>query len=77
MGRVMPPPWSYASEMAAHIRQTLQELGSAEGVRVIYGGSVNARTIATIAAEPLFDGVLAGSASVNASVFLQIVQAYC
>jgi triosephosphate isomerase (TIM) len=79
MGLVAPPPVSYVSDMIGGIRDTLAMLFSAEAaqqVRVLYGGSVNPRNIAEIAAEPRIDGVLAGSASVNAANFTNLVRAF-
>ena len=76
MGLVAPPPLSYVSDMVAHIRDTLASLFSpqaAEQIRVIYGGSVNARNIAEIAADPRLDGVLAGATSINADNFANVV----
>jgi triosephosphate isomerase len=79
MGLVAPPPVSYVSDVIGGIRDTLAMLFSAEAaqqVRVLYGGSVNPRNIAEIAAEPRIDGVLAGSASVNAANFTNLVRAF-
>ena len=79
MGLVAPPPLSYVSDMVAHIRETLASLFSpqaAEQVRVIYGGSVNPRNIAEIAADPRLDGVLSGATSINADNFANIVRAF-
>ena len=47
---------------------------AAEQMRVIYGGSVNPRNIAEIAADPRLDGVLAGATSINADNFANLVQ---
>jgi triosephosphate isomerase (TIM) len=79
MGLVAPPPLSYVSDMVAHIRETLASLftpQAAEQVRVIYGGSVNPRNMAEIAADPGLDGVLAGATSVNADNFSNLVRAF-
>ena len=48
----------------------------AEQARLIYGGSVNPRNIAEIAAENSIDGVLTGAASLNAANFTTIVRAF-
>jgi triosephosphate isomerase (TIM) len=79
MGLVAPPSLSYVGEIVEHIRETLTMLFSreaAEQVRVIYGGSVNPRNIAEIAAEPRLDGVLAGTASIHAENFTNLVRAF-
>jgi triosephosphate isomerase len=79
MGLVAPPPLHYVDEMIAHIRETLATLYSAEAaeqIRVIYGGSVTPRNVAEVAALPSLDGVLAGTASLNAENFTNIVRAF-
>jgi triosephosphate isomerase (TIM) len=79
MGLVAPPPLSYVSDIVEHIRATLTMLFSgeaAEQVRVIYGGSVNPRNIADVAADARLDGVLTGTASVNADNFANVVRAF-
>jgi triosephosphate isomerase len=79
MGLVAPPPLHYVEEIAAHIRETLSSVFSPEAgdaVRVIYGGSVTPRNIAEIAARPGIDGVLAGTASVHAENFVNLVRAF-
>jgi triosephosphate isomerase len=79
MGRVAPPPVSYVADMVGHIRDTLTMLYSstvAEQTRVIYGGQVNPRNIAEIAAQSGIDGVLAGTASTNAANFAALVAAF-
>lgn len=79
MGRVAPPPISYVAEMVRHIRQTLTMLYSAnvaEQTRIIYGGQVNPRNIAEIAAEAEINGVLSGTASTSAANFSTLVQAF-
>jgi triosephosphate isomerase (TIM) len=80
MGLVAPPPLSYVSDMVAHIRETLAGLypppQATEQVRVIYGGSVNPRNMAEIAADPRVDGVLAGATSINADNFTNLVRAF-
>jgi triosephosphate isomerase len=79
MGLVAPPPLSYVSDMLSHIRETLATVFSpqaAEQVRIIYGGSVNPRNIADIAAEPRVDGVLSGATSINAENFANLVRAF-
>jgi triosephosphate isomerase (TIM) len=79
MGRVAPPPVSYVVDIVGHIRDTLTMLYSqdvADQTRVIYGGQVNPRNVAEIAAQPSIDGVLAGTASTNAPNFTTLVNAF-
>lgn len=79
MGLVAPPPHEYVGEIISHIRETLSMLYSktvAEEARVIYGGTVNARNTGDVAADARIDGVLAGSASVNADNFANLVRAF-
>ena len=79
MGRVAPPPLSYVGDMCGMIRDTLGDLLSAQlaqTTRVIYGGQVNPRNVAELAADARLDGVLAGAASVNAENFTALVRAF-
>jgi triosephosphate isomerase (TIM) len=64
-----------AQEVCAAVRTRLGELYStdlAAGVRVLYGGSVKAKNVATIMAEADVDGALVGGASIDAAEFAQI-----
>ena len=79
MGVVAPPPLTYAGAIVAAIRDTLASLYSsevAERTRLIYGGPVNPRNVADIAAQPGIDGVLAAAASLNADTFSALVRAF-
>jgi triosephosphate isomerase (TIM) len=79
MGRVAPPPVSYVAEIVAHMRSTLADLYSttvAGQTRLLYGGQVNPRNVAEIAAQADIDGVLAGTASTNATNFGALVAAF-
>ena len=61
-----------AQEVCAAIRQELEVLGSAEaaaGVRVLYGGSVNAKNVGEIVAQRDVDGALVGGASLDGEQF--------
>jgi triosephosphate isomerase len=61
-----------AQEVCAAIREELIELASAQvadNVRVLYGGSVNAKNIGEIIAEPDIDGALVGGASLDGEQF--------
>jgi len=64
-----------AQEVCAAIRTRLAELYSgdlADGVRVLYGGSVKASNAAGIMAEADVDGALVGGASLTAEEFVGI-----
>ena len=66
-----------AQEVCGAIRARLAELYSpelADGVRVLYGGSVKSGNIAAIMAEPDVDGALVGGASLDAEEFARIVR---
>jgi triosephosphate isomerase len=64
-----------AQEVCAAIRTRLAELYSgdlADGVRILYGGSVKAANVAAIMAQPDVDGALVGGASIDADEFVGI-----
>ena len=62
-----------AQEMHAVLRQRVAEvLGDAAGVRILYGGSVNAANAGALLAGPDVDGALVGSASLDAAEFAAI-----
>jgi len=64
-----------AQEVCGALRTRLAELYSgdlADGVRVLYGGSVKSGNIAGIMAEPDVDGALVGGASLDAEEFAKI-----
>lgn len=66
-----------AQEVCGAIRTRLGELYTpelADGVRVLYGGSVKSGNIAAIMAEPDVDGALVGGASLDAEEFARIVR---
>jgi triosephosphate isomerase len=66
-----------AQEVCSAIRTRLAELYSgdlADGVRVLYGGSVKAGNVAGIMAQPDVDGALVGGASIDADEFVGIVR---
>jgi triosephosphate isomerase len=61
-----------AQEVCAAIREELKKLASAQvadNVRVLYGGSVNAKNIGEIVAQPDVDGALVGGASLDGEQF--------
>lgn len=63
-----------AQAVHATIRAWLGGLGVPQ-VRIQYGGSVNAKNCAQLAAQPDIDGFLVGGASLQAPEFLAICQA--
>jgi triosephosphate isomerase (TIM) len=66
-----------AQEVCAAIRGKLAELYSqelADGVRVLYGGSVKSGNVASIMAQPDVDGALVGGASLDAEEFAAIAR---
>ena len=61
-----------AQEVCAALRARLAELypgDVADGVRVLYGGSVKASNVAGIMEQPDVDGALVGGASLDATEF--------
>jgi triosephosphate isomerase len=61
-----------AQEVCAAIREELGELATpaiADTVRVLYGGSVNAKNVGEIVAQEDVDGALVGGASLDAEQF--------
>ncbi|MBX7042664.1 MAG: triose-phosphate isomerase [Ignavibacteria bacterium] len=67
-----------ASDMHLFIRRKLSQLcssGTAEAVRILYGGSVNAKNAKEILAAKGIDGALVGGASLKAEDFLTIISA--
>jgi len=66
-----------AQEVCAAIRTRLAEMYSgdlADGVRILYGGSVKAANVAGIMAQTDVDGALVGGASIDAEEFVGIVR---
>ncbi len=66
-----------AQEVCEAIRAKLAELYSAElaeGVRVLYGGSVKSGNVASIMAKPDVDGALVGGASLDPEEFAKIAR---
>ncbi|MDJ0394896.1 triose-phosphate isomerase [Rhodococcus sp. G-MC3] len=61
-----------AQEVCSAIREELKTLASADiaaGVRVLYGGSVNAKNVGEIVGQADVDGALVGGASLKADEF--------
>jgi triosephosphate isomerase len=66
-----------AAEVHGYVRGLVSELASkeiAQGVRVLYGGSVKADNVDALLAESEIDGALVGGASLNAQGFVSIVK---
>ena len=66
-----------AAEVHGYLRGLLSELASkeiAQGIRILYGGSVKAENADSLAAETEIDGALVGGASLNAQGFIGIVR---
>jgi triosephosphate isomerase len=64
-----------AQEVCAAVRETLAEITSqeiADGIRVLYGGSVKSGNVAAIMAGDDVDGALVGGASLEAEEFAAI-----
>ncbi|MDR2379621.1 MAG: triose-phosphate isomerase [Bifidobacteriaceae bacterium] len=64
-----------AQEVCGAIRQRLASLygrDAAEGIRILYGGSVKSSNVASIMAEPDVDGGLVGGASLDPAEFAKI-----
>jgi len=63
-----------AQEVIAAIRNRLADTygNTADRVRILYGGSVKAKNVASIMAQPDIDGALVGGASVDAEEFVRI-----
>ena len=75
-GKVATP--EDAEEMCGEIRTRLAERYSgdlADGVRILYGGSVKAANAADILARPDVDGALVGGASLDGDEFARICRA--
>jgi triosephosphate isomerase (TIM) len=66
-----------AAEVHGYVRGLVSELASkevAQGVRILYGGSVKADNVDALAAETEIDGALVGGASLVAQGFIAIVR---
>ncbi|MGW2090994.1 triose-phosphate isomerase [Promicromonospora sukumoe] len=66
-----------AQEVCGAIRRVLGELCDqtvAEGIRVLYGGSVKSGNVAQIMAQPDVDGALVGGASLDPEEFAKIAR---
>ncbi|MBM4443573.1 MAG: triose-phosphate isomerase [Candidatus Rokubacteria bacterium] len=66
-----------AAEVHGYLRGLLSELSSketAQGISIVYGGSVKADNAQSLLAEPEIDGALVGGASLKATEFIGIVK---
>ena len=65
-----------AQETVGFVRRRVRERfgDAADGVRILYGGSVKAANIDVLMAQPDIDGVLVGGASLDAQEFARIVR---
>jgi triosephosphate isomerase len=66
-----------AAEVHGYLRGILSELTSkeiAQGIRILYGGSVKAENTEELVAAPEIDGALVGGASLNAPGFVAIAK---
>jgi len=75
-GKVATP--EQAQEVHAFIRKLISDnfgAGTAESLRIQYGGSVKPDNIKVLISQPDIDGALVGGASLKAEDFIQLVQA--
>ncbi|MCU1594674.1 MAG: triose-phosphate isomerase [Frankiales bacterium] len=66
-----------AQEVCSALRARLAEIAGgdvADGIRVLYGGSVKSSNVAEIMQQPDVDGALVGGASLEAAEFAKIVR---
>lgn len=78
IGTGMTPTLDDVAEVHGYLRKRLGALladGTADRVRLLYGGSVKPGNAADFFATPNVDGALVGGASLEAKNFLQIVRA--
>lgn len=66
-----------ADRVCELIRYFAAEYAPAEGVRVLYGGSVKPDNIEGLMTRPNIDGALVGGASLEVNSFLSLIQAAC
>jgi len=78
IGTGLTPTAADVAAVHKTIRGVLVELlgaDRADGVRILYGGSVNAGNAAELLAVPDVDGALVGGASLTAAAFVPIIEA--
>jgi triosephosphate isomerase len=73
-GRAATP--EVAKEVIGYIRSVVKDMAGdqADGLRILYGGSVTPENFASFLAEPDIDGGLVGGASLRADSFLALVR---
>jgi len=77
IGTGRPATGAHASAAAQTIRAALRAMGApADGIRVLYGGSVSSAGAAEFAAAEGIDGALVGGASLKADEFAAIIGAF-
>ncbi|MBI3952975.1 MAG: triose-phosphate isomerase [Chloroflexi bacterium] len=78
IGTGRPATGAAADEVCGLIRRTVADTwgaAAAEGLRVLYGGSVTGANAGEFLAQPEIDGALVGGASLKPAEFVAIVQA--
>ena len=77
IGTGRPATGAHASTAARTVRAALAATGApADGIRVLYGGSVSAASAAEFAAAAGIDGALVGGASLKADEFASIIGSF-
>jgi triosephosphate isomerase len=78
IGTGLTPTVADVAEAHAHIRTTLRGKlgGQADRMRILYGGSVKPSNAVELLGVPNVDGALVGGASLKATDFLGIAEAY-
>ena len=74
-GKVATP--SQAEEVHIYIRKTIANMFGhdvADGLRILYGGSVKPENISELMAQKNIDGALVGGASLEADSFMKIIK---
>ena len=74
-GRTATPAQAQAVHELLRRRVATADAGVAQGLRILYGGSVKAANAGELFAQPDIDGGLVGGASLVADEFLAIVGA--
>jgi len=79
IGTGLTPTVEQVAEVHAHIRKELEGIMGAEeaqGVRILYGGSVKPSNASELMSVPNVNGALVGGASLKADDFFGIIKAY-
>jgi triosephosphate isomerase (TIM) len=78
IGSGLTPSPDQAQEVISYIRSVVAEVAgpsAAEGVRILYGGSVKPENIASFVQQPDIDGALVGGASLDPHSFVEMARA--